>query len=129
MSKEVTLWNKDLSMSDKIGLRVFRNDEKGLSDELRRRIESEIDLILQESYTRVMTLLSEHKAELDLISNALLSKKTLYGDDVRELIEESLSTASGDNDLDKKKEKKNSPNIVLMRTFSKTATGYKNETT
>ena len=109
-------------MSDKIGLRVFRNDEKGLSDELRRRIESEIDLILQESYTRVMTLLSEHKAELDLISNALLLKKTLYGDDVRELIEESLSTASGDNDLDKKKEKKNSPNIVLMRTFSKTAT-------
>ena len=113
---------KDLSMSDKIGLRVFRNDEKGLSDELRRKIESEIDLILQESYTRVMSLLSEHKAELDLISNALLLKKTLYGDDVRELIEESLSTASGDNNSDKKKEKKNSPNIVLMRTFSKTAT-------
>ena len=113
---------KDLSMSDKIGLRVFRNDEKGLSDELRRKIESEIDSILQESYKRVMSLLSEHKAELDLISNALLLKKTLYGDDVRELIEESLSTASGDNNSDKKKEKKNSPNIVLMRTFSKTAT-------
>ena len=113
---------KDLSMSDKIGLRVFRNDEKGLSNELRRKIESEIDSILQESYKRVMSLLSEHKAELDLISNALLLKKTLYGDDVRELIEESLSTASGDNNSDKKKEKKNTPNIVLMRTFSKTAT-------
>merc|ERR1712224_163791 len=113
---------KDLSMSDKIGLRVYRNNESSLSDELRRKIESEIDLILQESYKRVMTLLSEHKAELDLISNALLLKKTLYGDDVRELIEESLSTASGDNNSDKKKEKKNTPNIVLMRTFSKTAT-------
>jgi len=113
---------KNLSMSEKIGLRVYRNDESGYSDELKRNIESEIDSILQESYKRVMTLLSEHKAELDLISNALLLKKTLYGDDVRELIEESLSTASGDNDLDKKKEKKNSPNIVLMRTFSKTAT-------
>ena len=113
---------KDLSMSEKIGLRVYRNNESSLSDELRRKIESEIDLILQESYKRVMTLLSEHKAELDLISNALLLKKTLYGDDVRELIEESLSTASGDNNSDKKKEKKNTPNIVLMRTFSKTAT-------
>ena len=110
-------------MSEKIGLRVYRNDESGLSNELRRKIELEIDLILEESYQRVMTLLSEHKAELDLISNALLLKKTLYGDDVRELIEESLSTASGDNNFDnKKKEKKNSPNIVLMRTFSKTAT-------
>ena len=113
---------KGLSMSEKIGLRVYRNAESGFSDELRRKIESEIDLILEESYQRVMTLLSEHKAELDLISNALLLKKTLYGDDVRELIEESLSTASGDNTADKKKEKKNSPNIVLMRTFSKTAT-------
>ena len=113
---------KGLSMSEKIGLRVYKNDESGFSDELKRKLESEIDLILDESYQRVMTLLSEHKAELDLISNALLLKKTLYGDDVRELIEESLSTASSDNNLDKRKEKKNSPNIVLMRTFSKTAT-------
>ena len=119
---------KKCSMSEKVGLRVYENDDIGFSDDIRRKIESEIDLILQESYMRVMDLLSQHKAELDLISNALLMKKTLFGDDIRELIEESLSTASGDM-MTKSKGNEASPNIVLMRTFSKTATGYKNETT
>ena len=119
---------KECSMSEKVCLRVYEKDDIGFSDDIRRKIESEIDSILQESYMRVMDLLSKHKAELDLISNALLLKKTLYGDDIRELIEESLSTASGDM-MTKHKENETSPNIVLMRTFSKTATGYKNETT
>ena len=119
---------KECSMSEKVGFRVYEKDDIGFSDNIRRKIESEIDLILQESYMRVMDLLSQHKAELDLISNALLMKKTLFGDDIRELIEESLSTASGDM-MTKSKGNEASPNIVLMRTFSKTATGYKNETT
>ena len=78
------------------------------------------------SFLRIPSVssLSEHKAELDLVSNALLLKKTLFGDDVRELIEESVSTASGTLLIEKKENEvpPKSPNIVVKRTFSKTAT-------
>ena len=120
---------KEFAMSEKIGFRVYRNDETmkndfGFSDEIKRKVELEIDTILEESYKRVTNLLSEHKAELDLVSNALLLKKTLFGDDVRELIEESVSTASGTLLIEKKENEvpPKSPNIVVKRTFSKTAT-------
>ena len=110
-------------MSEKVGFRVYERDEIGFSEEIKKKLENEIDRLLQESYERVMSLLSKHKAELDLIANALLLKKTLYGDDVKELIEESLSTASGITLHQKKKDRDDSPNIVYKRTFSKTATG------
>ena len=110
-------------MSEKVGFRVYDRDDIGFSEEIKKKIENEIDRLLQESYERVMSLLSKHKAELDLIANALLLKKTLYGDDVKELIEESLSTATGVTLHQKKKENNDSPNIVYKRTFSKTATG------
>ena len=120
---------KEEGMSEKVGFRVYNDDKIGFSEEIKKKIENEIDRFLQESYQRVMSLLSKHKAELDLIANALLLKKTLYGDDVKELIEESLSTASGITLHQIKKERDDSPNIVYKRTFSKTATGSIKEET
>ena len=111
---------KELSMSKEIGFRVYHGSEFGLSDDLKKKIESEVDSLLKHSYERVKSLLCQHKSELDLIANALLLKKTLYGDDVQELIEESLSTARGITSSNKKKRDK-SPNVVVKRTFSKTA--------
>ena len=43
-------------MSEKIGFRVYQDDEFGFSDEIRRKIELEIDTILEESYKRVKNL-------------------------------------------------------------------------
>ena len=115
---------KDYGMSDKVGIRVYK-DESRYSEEIKIKIESEINRMLQESYERVFKLLSAHKAELDLLSNALLMKKTLFGDDIRELIEESISTSK---DVPKPKEERNGkPNVVFQRTFSKTATKLTND--
>ena len=113
----VTEW----SMSEAVGFRVYQSGEVGFSDDIKKKIEAEIDSLLQESYKRVMSLLSKHRPELDLIADALLLKKTLYGDDVKELIEESLSTVS-ETISNKNKKPVNSPNVVIKRTFSKTAT-------
>ena len=112
---------KEWSMSENLGFRVYQDSEFGFSDDIKKKVEVEIDFLLQESYERVKSLLSQHKSELDLIANALLLKKTLYGDDVQELIEKSLSTASGTTS-DKNKAPDKSPNVVVKRTFSKTAT-------
>ena len=105
----------------KDGIQGIQGSEFGFSDGIKKKIEYEIDSLLQESYERVMSLLTQHKSELDLIANARLLRKTLYGGDVQELIEESLSTVSGATS-DKNKARDNSPNVVVKRTFSKTAT-------
>ena len=108
-------------MSEKVGFRVYRSDEFGFSEEIKKKIENEIDRLLHESYERVKSLLSDHKAELDLIANALLLKKTLYGNDIKELIEESLSTTS-DSPVNLKRSQGDAfPNIVHKQSFSKTA--------
>ena len=110
-------------MSEKVGFRVYgclgcSSKTLGYSEDIKRKIESEIERILQESYDRVVDLLSKHKAQLDLLANALVLKKTLYGDDVRELIEESLSTASSTG-LGGKKDRDESPNVVCKGYFQK----------
>jgi ATP-dependent Zn protease len=75
---------KEWSMSENLGFRVYQNSEFGFSDDIKKKVEMEIDSLMQESYERVTSLLSQHKSELDLIANALLLKKTLYGNDVQE---------------------------------------------
>ena len=112
---------KEYCMSEKVGFRVYKSDEFGFSEEIKKKIENEIDRLLQESYERVKLLLFHHKAELDLIANALLLKKTLYGSDIKELIEESLSTTTDSPVNYKRSSGVDFPNIVHKQSFSKTA--------
>ena len=51
---------KECSMSEQIGFRVYQSSEFGFSDDIKKKIESEIDSLLKQSYERVMSLLSEH---------------------------------------------------------------------
>ena len=114
VERMVTEW----SMSEHIGFRVYHGGLSGFSDDIKNKIETEINSLLQKSYERVRSLLSGRQTELALIAQALLEKKTLYGDDVKNLIEESLSTKY----KYKNKKADKSPNVVLKRTFSKTET-------
>merc|ERR1719367_1035655 len=72
-------------------LRAFDEDNTKQSDELKTKIDSSIDSLLNESYSRVSKLLTEHKDELDLLATALLLKKTLYAEEIKTLIEDYTS--------------------------------------
>ena len=80
-------------MSENIGLIVTDGDDK-ISEELKSKVEKEITRILNDSYSRVLKTLSDHKPELDLIASELLLKKTLYGDEIKKLIDDHLEKSS-----------------------------------
>ena len=83
---------KRFGMSDEMNsLRTFEEEDTKLSDDLKAKIDSAIDSLLNESYARVTKLLTEHKHELDLLATALLLKKTLYADEIKTLIEDYTS--------------------------------------
>ena len=83
---------KRFGMSDEMdSLRTFEEEDTKLSDDLKAKIDSAIDSLLNESYARVTKLLTEHKNELDLLATALLLKKTLYADEIKTLIEDYTS--------------------------------------
>ena len=83
---------KRYGMSEEMNsLRTFVEDDTKQSDELKAKIDSAIDSLLNESYTRVTKLLTEHKNELDLLATALLLKKTLYAEEIKTLIEDYTS--------------------------------------
>ena len=83
---------KRYSMSAEMNsLRTFDEDDTKQSDDLKAKIDSAIDSLLNESYSRVTKLLTEHKDELDLLATALLLKKTLYAEEIKTLIKDYTS--------------------------------------
>ena len=73
-------------MSDKIGLQYrFNVDE---SEQGKFNITEEIDSILKQSHIRAKAILNEHREELEIISRALMLKKTLYAEEIELLIED-----------------------------------------
>ena len=75
-------------MSDIVGLRTICNLDKAIvSDELKSRMDSEIDRLLEESHSRVVKTLTEHWEELVLIAKALMVKKTLFANEIQNMIE------------------------------------------
>ena len=77
---------KNYGMSDNLGMQYrFNVDE---SDQGKFNITEEIDSILKQSYIRAKAILNEHRAELDIISRALMLKKTLYAEEIKLLIED-----------------------------------------
>ncbi|MFA5114702.1 MAG: ATP-dependent zinc metalloprotease FtsH [Candidatus Omnitrophota bacterium] len=87
-----------LGMSDKLGNITFgkRNgllflgrdlmEEKNYSDETASLIDAEVKRIVDESYGRAKNLLQENADKLKILSNALLEKEVLDGEEVKRLL-------------------------------------------
>ena len=103
---------KSYGMSDVMGcsLRVYEGNEAKESEEVRSNLNAEINGLLNESYSRVTKILTEHNEELDLIATALLLKKTLFADEIKNLIEDHTSKIKivGENNNMDSKENDNS---------------------
>ena len=78
----------DYGMST-LGLQYRYNGNE--SEQGKLRIGMEVDKILKDSHNRVTNILNEHREELDMISAALMLKKTLYAAEIKELIEDHQS--------------------------------------
>merc|ERR1719204_1755278 len=74
-------------MSDKVG-KVFyeRHDIEKLSPELQNLINSEIKILLDESYERAMNTLKKHRDKLELLAQALLQEETLGVKEIKRLV-------------------------------------------
>ena len=78
----------DYGMST-LGLQYRYNGNE--SEQGKLRVGMEVDKILVDSHNRVTNILNEHREELDMISAALMLKKTLYAAEIKELIEDHQS--------------------------------------
>jgi len=74
-------------MSDKVG-KVFyeRHDIEKLSPELQNLINSEIKILLDESYERAMNTLKKHRDKLETLAQALLQEETLGVNEIKKLV-------------------------------------------
>ena len=76
-----------------VGLRVLnRNEGESLvppqySPAQEELIDSEVNVLLNSSYARAMTILRTHRGELEALANALLKYETLDAEDVKSIIE------------------------------------------
>ena len=61
--------------------------EKTLSEDMKNKLDKEINDLLHDSYTRVKNMLESHRNQLDLLASTLLERKTLYGEEVKALIQ------------------------------------------
>jgi cell division protease FtsH len=79
-------------MSDKIGNISFYDPQqdqsftKPYSDETAKMIDEEVRTIIDESYERTKQLLTEKRAQVELLAEALLDKEVLFQSDVETLI-------------------------------------------
>jgi cell division protease FtsH len=65
--------------------RDFASSERH-SEDTAQRIDAEIRRIVIEQYERATKILSEHRAELEAVSNALLEYETIDGEDITRLL-------------------------------------------
>jgi cell division protease FtsH len=56
------------------------------SQKTAERIDNEVQKIMDDCYAKTMKLLSENRDKLDLLSNTLLEKETLFADEIYELL-------------------------------------------
>merc|ERR1719369_616435 len=78
---------KYLGMSDKVGLRV-ENDNNNISTAAKELRDTEIKMLLDDSYKRASSLLHSRKKELVLLAEALLKYETLDAEDVKCIVEQ-----------------------------------------
>jgi cell division protease FtsH len=70
-------------------------DNSQLSPETRQVIDSEVQLIVTEQYTRAQALLKEHQAAHKALAQQLLKQETVSGNDVKEALEKGVLAPTG----------------------------------
>jgi len=80
---------KKLGMSDKFGLRVMDtgNNSAPQSQGTKEMVDSEIKLLMDDSYKRAVNILTTHRKELNLLAEALLKYETLDAEDIKAIVE------------------------------------------
>ncbi|HLI32810.1 MAG TPA: ATP-dependent zinc metalloprotease FtsH [Solirubrobacteraceae bacterium] len=85
-------------MSERLGPRVFGHDhsqpflgrefstEPDYSDEIAREIDDEVRSIVEAAHKRALDILSEHRADLDRISEILVRRETIERDEFESLL-------------------------------------------
>lgn len=99
----VTQWG----MSDEIGPLQYEEQQQGylgyggsqrapMSDEMAKKIDSEIRNLVEAGYDRATKLLKKHRKQLNLLAEALLEFETLSGDEIKQLLENGKFERSDD---------------------------------
>ncbi len=85
-------------MSESLGPQSFGNREETLflgrevtrdhqySEETARKIDQEVSRLLLDGYEKALSILREHRTQLDALANLLLEKETLDGREVEEVV-------------------------------------------
>ena len=88
-----------LGMSEELGTQVFGEaqhqvflgrdyaDHQDYSEETARRIDSEVQRIMREAHARAKRILTERRAQLELMADVLLERETVEGEAVEALLE------------------------------------------
>ena len=100
----------EYGMSDKLGLVSYAKERRPLfldtgispskeySEETSQEIDAEVYRLMEESHQRVRTILTEKRDQLEIVSQTLLEKETILGDELKELLDSKATT--GGQDLD-----------------------------
>ncbi len=67
-----------------LGREVNRNYE--YSEETARKIDQEVSRLVSEAYDRALTMVKEHRKQLDMVAEMLLERETLDGREVEEIV-------------------------------------------
>ena len=90
----------EYGMSEKLGLVSYTKEKRPLfldtglapskeySEETAQEIDSEVSRLVEESHQRVRKILTEKREQLEIISQTLLEKETLLGEELQELLGE-----------------------------------------
>ena len=88
----------EYGMSDKLGLVTYAKEKrpyyldtgmtptKEYSEETAREIDGEVSRLVEECHERVRDILTEQRAQLELVAQTLLEKETILGDELKELL-------------------------------------------
>jgi len=89
----------EYGMSETLGLRTYGKlerqvflgrdlmKERNYSEETARRIDQEVERLINQSYQKARSILQEHQDQLVRLANALLERETLDGEEVVQLLE------------------------------------------
>jgi cell division protease FtsH len=107
---------KEYGMSEKLGYITFEGERKPLfldinpgfgakdySEETAREIDNEVKRIIDESYERVKSMLTDKRDLLDKVASTLLEKESIDGEELRSIIR----GTKGEREDDKFREKAN----------------------
>lgn len=88
----------EFGMNEKLGRMAFGQrqkqhflgrdmwEQKDYSEETSKNIDAEVKKLVDEAYTRAKTLLTEHRPQLEIISNRLIEKEVIDIDETRVLL-------------------------------------------